>query len=91
VLFQFFNLLNVRSEFTSVFHRATFTNRWLWVSLSAVLALQLAVTHVGWFQRLFDTTSISAVDWIVCVGVASCVLWVEEIRKIVSRRSGTVA
>ncbi len=91
VLFQFFNLLNVRSEFTTVFHRSTFTNRWLWVSLSAVLALQLAVTHVGWFQRLFDTTSISASDWVVCAAVASSVLWVEEIRKIMTRRSTAAA
>jgi P-type Ca2+ transporter type 2C len=91
VLFQFFNLLNVRSESTSVFHRSTFTNRWLWASLSAVLALQFAVTHVGWFQQLFDTTSISAVDWLVCAAVASCVLWVEEIRKVVTRRSSAVA
>ena len=30
----------------------------LWMSLAAVVALQVAVVHVGWFQNLFDTTSI---------------------------------
>jgi Ca2+-transporting ATPase len=85
VLFQFFNLLNSRSETRSVFHRDTLTNRWLWVSLTAVILLQIAVTHVGPLQRLFDTTGITAADWAVCVLVASSVLWIEEARKLVHR------
>jgi Ca2+-transporting ATPase len=86
VLFQFFNLLNARSDTLSVFGRHTLTNRWLWTSLAGVLALQLAVTHLGPMQRLFDTTSISAAQWAVCVAVASTVLVVEEARKLVVRR-----
>ena len=71
VLFQFFNLLNARSDSLSVVGRHTIANRWLWSSLAGVLALQLAVTHLGPMQRLFDTTSISAAQWAVCVAVAS--------------------
>ena len=85
VLFQFFNLLNSRSEMGTVFHRDTLTNRWLWVSLAGVILLQVGVTHLGPLQRLFDTTSISAANWAVCVLVASSVLWVEEARKLVQR------
>ena len=87
VLFQFFNILNVRSDHLTVFRRATLGNSRLWVALGAVLVLQVAVTHVGPMQRLFDTTSISGVQWLVCVAVASSVLWVEELRKAVRRRS----
>ncbi|MFN5602338.1 MAG: cation transporting ATPase C-terminal domain-containing protein [Acidimicrobiaceae bacterium] len=36
-------------------------------------------------QSLFETTSLSATEWAVCVAVASSILWVEEIRKLVSR------
>lgn len=85
VVAQFFNILNSRHDTRSVFHRSTFTNRPLWISLTIVLSLQIAVTHVGPAQRLFDTTSISAVQWLICIAVASTVLWFEEIRKIIIR------
>jgi Ca2+-transporting ATPase len=86
VLFQFFNILNVRSERGTALNRYTFSNWLLWLALGAVIALQVAVTHVGPFQRLFDTTSISAAQWLVCIAVASSVLWLEEARKFVVRR-----
>ncbi|MDO8390688.1 MAG: HAD-IC family P-type ATPase [Actinomycetota bacterium] len=85
VLFQFFNILNARHDTRSVFHRDTFTNRWMWIALAGVLGLQVAVTHVGPVQRLFDTTGISAVQWLVCAAVATSVLVVEEVRKAVIR------
>ena len=87
VLFQFFNILNVRSDHLTVFRRATLGNVQLWRALAAVLVLQVGVTHFGPMQRLFDTTSISGVQWLVCIGVASTVLVVEELRKVVRRRS----
>jgi len=86
VLFQFFNILNVRSDQQTAFRRATFTNSRLWGALGAVLALQVAVTHVAPLQRLFDTTAISAVQWLACAGVASSILVVEELRKALHRR-----
>ena len=85
VLFQFFNILNARSDTASVFSRHTFTNAPLWIALAAVIALQIGVTHLGPLQTLFDTTSISLVQWLVCAAVASSVLWLEEIRKVVVR------
>lgn len=88
VLYQFFNILNVRSDQQTVFRRATFRNSKLWFALAAVIALQVGVTHFGPMQELFDTTSISAAQWLVCVGVASTVLLTEELRKI-WRRSRT--
>jgi len=88
VLYQFFNILNVRSDQQTVFRRATFRNGKLWSALAVVLALQVAVTHIGFMQRLFDTTSISAAQWLVCVAVASTVLLTEEVRKAL-RRSRT--
>jgi len=91
VLFQFFNILNARSERTSVFSRATFGNRGLWIALGAVLVLQVGVTHVGPLQRLFDTTSISLSQWLVCAAVASSVLIVEELRKLALRSADRTA
>ena len=87
VLFQFFNILNARHDSRSVFHRDTLGNRWLWGSLAVVAVLQIGVTHFGPMQRLFDTTSISLAQWLVCTAVASSVVWVEEARKFIVRRS----
>jgi len=81
VLFQVFNLLNVRSAETSVFSRRTLTNRWLWGALGAVLLLQVAVVHVPVLQELFDTTTLDARQWLLALTIASSVLWVEELRK----------
>jgi Ca2+-transporting ATPase len=86
VLFQFFNILNARSDRRSAFHRDTFSNHRLWLALGVVLALQVGVTHLGVLQDLFDTTSISLAQWALSALVASTVLWVEELRKLAVRR-----
>ncbi len=89
VIFQFFNILNVRNDRLTVFRKETLGNRYLWGALFCVLALQLAVTHVGFMQNLFDTTSISLQQWIICIAIGSTVLWAEEGRKLISRRTRT--
>lgn len=86
VLFQAFNLLNVRNDRATALQRHSLANRWLWGSVAAVSTLQVLVTLWGPLQRLFDVTSLTVGEWVVCVGVASTVLVVEELRKLVRRR-----
>lgn len=38
-------------------------------------------------QRAFSTVSLSLIDWVCCVAVASSVLWLRELSKIISRMS----
>lgn len=85
VLFQFFNILNVRSEHQSVFSRHTLTNKSLWISLIVVILLQIGVTHLSFMQSIFDTTTLSLNEWLVCIAVASSILWIEELRKLIRR------
>ncbi|GAB2686900.1 cation-translocating P-type ATPase [Thalassiella azotivora] len=85
VLFQVLNLLNVRSRERSVFSRATLTNRALWVSLAAILVLQALVLTVPVLQGFLDTTTLTPAQWVTAAAVASSVLWVEELRKLVAR------
>jgi Ca2+-transporting ATPase len=85
VLFQLFNALCARAELRTVFHRDTLTNPRLWLALGGVLVLQLAAVHWGPVQDLFGTVSLGVRDWVVCVAVASSVLWVDEIRKAIVR------
>jgi Ca2+-transporting ATPase len=82
VLFQFFNVFNARNEHGTAFNRQFFRNRWLWLSLVAVLALQVLVVHWGPAQAIFRTTDLALTDWMLAAAVASSVLLLEEARKL---------
>ena len=86
VLFQLFNALNVRSEEHSVFSAETLRNAKLWVALGLVLVLQVLAVHFGPVQSLFGTADLTLGDWALCTIVASSVLGVEELRKLINRR-----
>ncbi|MEO6880533.1 MAG: cation-translocating P-type ATPase [Mycobacteriaceae bacterium] len=85
VLAQLFNTLNARSETTSAFH-GLFSNRWLWGAIGLGIVLQVAVVQLPFLQVSFGTASLDLVHWAACVGLASVVLWFDEIRKVVLRR-----
>ncbi|MFO7689139.1 MAG: cation-transporting P-type ATPase [Cryobacterium sp.] len=85
VLFQFFNALNSRAERQTVFTSYLFTNRWLWFSLAAVVILQVLVVQVPLLQSVFDTSSLSASQWLICSAVASSILGIEEAIKLARR------
>ena len=86
VFFQFFNILNSRNETHSVFNRRTFTNWRLWAALGASCVIQVGVTVVGPLQDLFNVTSITVGQWLICAAVAgppSPEYWAEPVPAIV--------
>jgi Ca2+-transporting ATPase len=85
VFFQFFNMFNARAEFGSAWNRNLFHNRWLWLSLGAVVALQVLVVNWGPAQAIFRTTDLTRNDWGLAVLVASSVLLLDECRKLGTR------
>jgi len=85
VLFQFFNVFNARAERDSAFNRTFFRNRWLWLSLGAMLGLQALVVHWQPAQAIFHTTDLRPADWARAALVASCVLLLDEGRKLAVR------
>ena len=84
MLFQIFNVINARSDEHSAFTRL-FANVWLWAAIGGSIALQILVVHVPLLQRTFGTTSLAGRDWLFCAGVASSVLWLRELSKLVPR------
>ena len=84
VLAQLFNCFNARSDRTSAFHRL-FTNRLLWGAIAVSLVLQVAVVQVPFLNDAFGTTPLAIDDWLVCVGLASIVLWADEGKKLLER------
>ncbi len=85
-LFQVFNVPNARSDRRSALANL-FTNAWLWGALSAAVGLQFLVVYVPVLQQAFGTVPLSAADWIFCTVVASSVLWLRELDKLVFQRS----
>lgn len=84
VFFQLFNVFNSRFEKRSAFSRLG-SNPWLWLAVGISLLLQVAVVHVPFLQQAFRTISLSVTDWLICLGVGSIVLWVMELRKLITR------
>ncbi len=85
VLAQLFNCFNARSDRTSAFHRL-FTNRYLWAAIALSALLQVAVVQLPFLNNAFDTTPLGVGDWLICVGLASVVLWAGESKKLLQRR-----
>lgn len=87
VLAQLFNALNARSETGAAFHRM-FANRWLWGAIALSAVLQVAVVHVPLLNDAFTTEPLSVDQWLICIALASTILWVSEIRKAMVRWTG---
>ena len=82
ILFQIFNVFNARSDTRSAFH-GLFCNHWLWIGLGVSVVLQLAVIYVPFLQKSFSTVSLTSADWLLCAIVASSVLWLRELSKLI--------
>ncbi|MET0543463.1 MAG: cation-translocating P-type ATPase [Variovorax sp.] len=88
VLAQLFNCFNARSDERSAFSNL-FVNRWLWGAVAVSTALQVAVVHLGFLNLAFGTAPLALDQWLLCIAMASFVLWYSEARKLVMRFSGS--
>ncbi|HET7061563.1 MAG TPA: HAD-IC family P-type ATPase, partial [Nitrosospira sp.] len=84
VLFSVFTVFNSRSDEQSAFV-GMFSNKSLWGSLLLSILLQVAVVYTPFLQQAFSTVSLSLQDWLFCAAVASSVLWLRELSKLVGR------
>ncbi|MDQ3649174.1 MAG: cation-translocating P-type ATPase [Acidobacteriota bacterium] len=84
MMFQLFNVFNARSDEQSAFS-GSFKNYWLWGAILLSLTLHVAVIYIPFLQQAFSTVSLSANDWLSCAAVASSVLWLRELSKVVTR------
>jgi P-type Ca2+ transporter type 2C len=87
VLAQLFNCFNARSDRTTAF-RDLFTNKWLWAAIALSVVLQVAVVQTPFMGDAFQTVPLALDDWLICLGLASCALWADELKKIVARWLG---
>ncbi|HET7554368.1 MAG TPA: cation-translocating P-type ATPase [Gaiellaceae bacterium] len=84
VFAQLFNCFNARSDRTSAFHRL-FTNRYLWGAIALSALLQVAVVELAFLNDAFKTAPLGLDEWLICIGLASVVLWADEAKKLLER------
>ena len=87
VLFQLWNVFAARSDVRSAL-LGLGTNLWLIGAVAISVLLQALVVYWPPFQRAFRTVPLSTGEWLLCAGVASSVLWLGEVRKLLRRRFG---
>jgi Ca2+-transporting ATPase len=84
MLFQIFNVVNARSDVQSAFVHL-FHNGLLWAAVAGSLALQALVVYAPFLQRAFGTVALDGGDWAFSAAVASSVLWLRELQKLIVR------
>ncbi|PCM44006.1 cation-translocating P-type ATPase [Marinobacter sp. ANT_B65] len=85
VLFSLFTVFISRSDEQSAF-AGLLSNLWLWAAVGVSLLLQIAVVYLPFLQKAFSTVSLSLEDWLFCTAIASSVLWLRELTKLITRR-----
>jgi Ca2+-transporting ATPase len=85
VVFQFFHVFNCRSLDRSIFSVNFFSNKFLFLSVSAALLAHLAVLQFGFLQTIFKTVPLTTEQWLMIVLVGTLVIIGGEIDKVVNR------
>jgi Ca2+-transporting ATPase len=80
--FQWFQAVSSRSLTSSVFSVGFFRNRWLWAGILTSVVLQVLATQTGLGQGIFGVQALSASNWLWITAVASSVLVVDELLKL---------
>jgi Ca2+-transporting ATPase len=82
---EWFNVLNCLSDHRSALRFDVVKDRWLLAGLVVGNVLQVCVVYLPALNDIFHTTPIPLREAIGIGAAASCVLWVEELRKLIAR------
>lgn len=86
VLFENFQCFNSRSERRSVFCQSLASNPYLLLGILGSQALHLGAMYLPGLNSLLGITPISLVEWLILLALASGVLAVSEVEKVLYRR-----
>ena len=86
VVFQFFQVLNARSESMSVFKMNPFSNRFLIIALLGSAIAHIFVLYVPALEWLFSMQALSLREWLMITITASSVIMVVELDKIIRKK-----
>ena len=85
VMAQIGNVFACRSERASAFHLGLRTNRMIFWGIAVEIVVLLAVLHVPWFERIFQTAPLPGLIWIFLLIAPFVLLSADLLQKAVSR------
>lgn len=89
VFFQIFYLLNSRSLLYSVLQVGLWTNKWIYVGIGVLLALQVGFVYLPFMNTLFHSAPLGLLEWVQAIAVGLIVLPVLSLEKwLRARRMG---
>ncbi len=86
VFFELFLVFSIRSPRETLFRVGFLTNRKLIVAVLVSAVLQIAVIQLPFFEPVFDTTALNALDWAQVFAISLSAFLLVEASKIVRRR-----
>ena len=81
VIFEWSRAFNARSDEYNVFKLGFFKNRWLVLSISVAVLLQLAVIYLPPLQKAFQTVPLGIDRWGIIILAGGSLFIIEELRK----------
>jgi Ca2+-transporting ATPase len=78
--------LLARDQHHTIFDRASLPGATQLRRYGIALLAIIAVTTIGFLQRIFDTVELNLSQWSICIGFAATVVVVEELIKLVIRQ-----
>ena len=91
VLFQIFNAFNCKSHSQTFFRKESAGNYFFWVALLCSLLMQMGALYAPFLQLIFQTTPLTFSEFMTSAMVASTVLIVDEIGKMVVNRTRSMS
>jgi Ca2+-transporting ATPase len=85
VVFQWFNILNCRSEQESVVSPRLKRNRALMFSFFGAVILQIVAMNVTFFQNILEIGPLPLYDWSAIIAAGLLIIVMDELRKVVYR------
>ncbi|WFP49974.1 cation-transporting P-type ATPase [Methylomonas sp. EFPC3] len=85
---ELFYLFNCRSLRYSMFKVGVFSNPWVLVGVSAMIALQLLFTYWPVMQQLFGSAAIGQDEWLLILAVSLAIYAIVGLEKLLLRRFG---
>ena len=85
-VFQWFNAWNCRSEDKSIFQINPLSNLFLVGATVVVILLQILAVYHPFLQNILHTVPLSLAEWLVIISFALSIVFVEEVRKIISTK-----
>ena len=90
VAFEWFRAFNARSDEYTVFTRRGFRYRWLFISLSVAIMLQMSFIYVPFRQVAFSTVPLGIDKWGIAILAGGALFVIEETRKALFPRLFTL-